>query len=101
MWLITVEDAPRPARVPLHLGNQLRHAGKPLVRPQPKAKTAAQAAKGRPNIQFKTKNWVLMALGIVTIIAGYVLLSKGSITLAPILLVAGYCVIIPVAILVR
>jgi len=79
----------------------MKEEAKQPARPQPKAKIVSQAARSRPNIQFKTKNWVLMALGIVTIIAGYVLLSKGSITLAPILLVAGYCVIIPVAILVR
>jgi uncharacterized membrane protein HdeD (DUF308 family) len=79
----------------------MKEETKPLVRPQPKAKTTAQAAKGRPNIQFKAKNWVLLGTGIVTIIAGYLLLAQGSITFAPILLVAGYCVIIPVAILVK
>jgi uncharacterized membrane protein HdeD (DUF308 family) len=71
------------------------------VRLQPRAKAGAQPARGRPNIQFKAKNWTLLAAGIVTIIAGYFLLSKGSITYAPILLVAGYCVIIPIGILIK
>ena len=79
----------------------MKEETKPPVRPQPKARTAAQTAKGRPNIQFKTKNWVLLGTGIVTIIAGYLLLGQGSITFAPLLLVAGYCVIIPIAILIK
>jgi uncharacterized membrane protein HdeD (DUF308 family) len=74
---------------------------KPPARPQPKSKAGTQAARVRPNIQFKGKNWGLLAAGIVTIIAGYVLLSKGSITYAPLLLVAGYCVLIPIAILIK
>ncbi|MEO0108851.1 MAG: hypothetical protein ABIK62_06755 [candidate division WOR-3 bacterium] len=57
--------------------------------------------RSRPNLQFRAKNWILLSIGLVTIAAGYVLLSKGSITLAPILLVAGYCVIIPISILVK
>jgi uncharacterized membrane protein HdeD (DUF308 family) len=55
----------------------------------------------RPNIQLRPKNWILLGAGIVTIIAGYILLSHGSITMAPILLVAGYCVLIPIAILIK
>ena len=68
---------------------------------KPKAKVTAQAQKVRPNIQLTRKNWILMAAGVLTIIAGYVFLSKGSITIAPILLVAGYCVLIPISILVK
>ena len=58
-------------------------------------------------IPFTRKNWMLFALGLATIIVGYVLLgippADGflSLTLAPILLVAGYCVLIPLAIMVR
>ena len=50
---------------------------------------------------FGTKNYVVFAAGIISIILGYIFLSKGSITLAPILLVLGYCVIIPVAIMLK
>jgi len=32
-------------------------------------------------------------------VAGFIFLSRGSITLAPILLVLGYCVMVPVAII--
>lgn len=41
---------------------------------------------------------ILAGVGLVSIVAGFVLLSGGSITLAPILLVAGYVVLVPLAI---
>ena len=56
---------------------------------------------------FTRKNWSVFVAGLATIVAGYILLSIPpadgflSLTLAPILLVVGYCVLIPVAILVR
>jgi len=37
----------------------------------------------------------------VVLVAGYLLLSKGDITLAPILLVLGYVVLVPASLLVR
>jgi hypothetical protein len=40
--------------------------------------------------------WALAALALVV---GYADLARGGVTLAPILLVVGYCVLIPVAIL--
>jgi hypothetical protein len=46
-------------------------------------------------------NSVLLALGVVVLAAGYVALAGGSITLAPILLVLGYCGLIPASLLVR
>jgi len=45
---------------------------------------------------LSTRNISVLALGLVLIAAGFFSLSRGSITLAPILLVAGYCVAIPV-----
>ncbi|MFH1502163.1 MAG: hypothetical protein ABIG03_03860 [Candidatus Eisenbacteria bacterium] len=47
-----------------------------------------------------SRNMIILVLGLVLIGAGFVSLSRGSITLAPILLVAGYCVAIPVGIMV-
>jgi hypothetical protein len=43
----------------------------------------------------------LFAIGIFVIVIGYITLGYGSITLAPILLVLGYCVIIPIAIIIN
>ncbi len=50
------------------------------------------------SLPFTSKNYILFTAGIVLILLGYFFLSRNSITLAPILLVAGYCVLIPLAI---
>jgi hypothetical protein len=42
-----------------------------------------------------------MGVGILVLAAGYVALAKGSITLAPLLLVVGYCGLIPASLLLR
>ena len=46
----------------------------------------------------KYRNWMLGA-GLVAIVVGYVFLGYGSISLAPVLLVLGYCVLVPLALL--
>lgn len=46
-------------------------------------------------------NSLLLALGLAVLVAGYWALSRGSITLAPVLLVLGYCGLIPASLLVR
>jgi hypothetical protein len=46
-------------------------------------------------------NTVLLAAGVALLVAGYLSLSRGSITMAPVLLVTGYCVFIPASLLVR
>jgi uncharacterized membrane protein HdeD (DUF308 family) len=47
---------------------------------------------------FKFK-WKVFAAGMAAIVAGYVLLAFAEISLAPILLVLGYCVLIPLSFL--
>lgn len=64
-------------------------------------KAAAPKVPPRPNIVFKPKNYILFAVGIATIALGFLTLSKGSITLAPILLVAGYAILIPLSIILK
>ena len=60
-----------------------------------------------PALPFTRRNWILFLVGLGVIALGYVLLrippvdGPLSLTVAPILLVAGYCVILPAAILVR
>lgn len=39
-------------------------------------------------------NW-LLAVGLVAIVAGYVFLAGNRLSLGPLLLVAGYCVALP------
>lgn len=43
--------------------------------------------------------WIWWAIAIATILLGYADLARGGTTIAPILLVAGYCVLVPLAIL--
>jgi uncharacterized membrane protein HdeD (DUF308 family) len=57
-----------------------------------------KAAEAEPSY-FSRRNWQWLGAGAVVIIAGFIALSQGSITLAPILLVLGYCVLIPMGIL--
>lgn len=39
------------------------------------------------------------SIALLTILLGYADLARGGMTIAPILLVAGYCVLVPLAIL--
>ncbi len=51
--------------------------------------------------RFHLVNWLLLGTSVVLIGLGFLFLWNGSITLAPIMLVLGYCVVIPVALLLR
>ncbi|MEO0083026.1 MAG: hypothetical protein ABIK33_01375 [candidate division WOR-3 bacterium] len=64
-------------------------------------KPTAPKLPPRPNIVFKPKNYILFIIGVITIGLGYLFLSKGSITLAPILLVLGYVILIPLSIILK
>ena len=58
-------------------------------------------------LPFTRKNWILFSVGLAVITVGYILLRIPpvdgflSLTLAPVLLVVGYCILVPAAILVR
>jgi hypothetical protein len=43
--------------------------------------------------------WKLFGIGMAAIVLGYVLLAINNITIAPVLLVLGYCVLVPLAFL--
>jgi hypothetical protein len=62
-------------------------------------------AKMQPEVDLGFRwgllNTVLLAAGVALLGAGYLSLSRGSITMAPVLLVTGYCVFIPASLLVR
>jgi len=47
------------------------------------------------DLRFGTKNYTALAAALGSILIGFLLLSRGSITAAPILLVLGYCVLVP------
>ena len=52
-------------------------------------------------LDFRRKNWLLMGGGLLAILIGFLVLSTGEITLAPILILAGYLVLIPWALVSR
>ena len=71
-----------------------------ITRPKSlKAKVAAPEV----DLGFRWGVWngALLLLGIAVLVGGYMSLAKGSLTLAPVLLVTGYCVLIPASLLVR
>ena len=47
----------------------------------------------------RARPYLWWALALVTLLVGYADLARGGETLAPILLVVGYCVLVPLAIL--
>lgn len=65
-------------------------------------KQVVSAGEKRPvrqgSVILDRRNVLLLVAGIVVILAGYLLLGRGSVTAAPLLLVIGYCVIVPLSI---
>ncbi|MDQ3521436.1 MAG: hypothetical protein M3434_03745 [Gemmatimonadota bacterium] len=47
------------------------------------------------------QNWVLLLAGLAAIVLGFVLLARGSVTAAPLLVVLGYVGLVPFGILRR
>lgn len=52
-------------------------------------------------VDLAPANYIMMGVALVIIAIGFITLSKGSITLAPILLVLGYCVLVPLSLLLK
>jgi hypothetical protein len=59
----------------------------------------ARAEKSETALQFTAVNGILAGAGVGTVALGYYLLGQGSITAAPLLLVLGYVVLLPLAII--
>ena len=76
-----------------------------MKKKQTKKARPQKTKKARFNFPLTAENYQIFGIGILVIILGYISLSQGpadsfwSLTLAPILLVLGYCVIIPISIL--
>ena len=64
---------------------------KPVVRPRGQRKPAESDL----GFSWGRINSALLGLGVALLLSGYYSLSRGSITMAPILLVAGYVVVVP------
>jgi len=82
-----------------------KRVGKTEGERRPKAgpgrRPRSSGGETRPRLDFSSRNYSLLAVGIAVIALGFLLLGRGSITLAPLLLILGYCVLIPVAIMLR
>ena len=52
-------------------------------------------SSARSRLHFGPRNFALLGGAVVCVTVGYALLSRGSTTAAPILLVLGYCVFFP------
>ena len=76
-----------------------------LMNRKPAVKSKRRPLKGIKSLPFTRQNYYLFLIGLAVIALGYLALSRPptsnfwSLTVAPILLVLGYCVIIPVAIM--
>ena len=82
-------------------------------RSKPRSRDRARSPRRAPTgsaqvsrkLPYTRRNAIVFAAGIGTILVGYLCLSRPpvdgfmSLTLAPILLVLGYCVLIPIALL--
>jgi uncharacterized membrane protein HdeD (DUF308 family) len=53
--------------------------------------------KNNKKLYWEKTNSIIFAAGILAIIMGYIFLARESLTLAPILLVLGYAVLIPIS----
>jgi len=78
------------------------------MQPKNKAKkTQSKLGKQKKEFSFplEKENFIIIAIGIAVLVIGYILMAQNSVNdftptvVAPILLVAGYCVIIPYGIL--
>jgi hypothetical protein len=64
--------------------------------PQGEASRGSQLGSGEEShLQWGRRNYLILAAGGLAIAIGYLLLSVGDITIAPILLVGGYLGLIP------
>ena len=68
---------------------------------RPTARARRKALESDLGFTWSGRNTALLGLGLAVLVAGYVALSRGSISLAPVLLVVGYCVLVPASLLLR
>ena len=73
-------------------------SSRPVVRARSPRKPSLESDLG---FEWGLPNTILLGLGVAVLAMGYIALSKGSMTLAPVLLVFGYCVLIPASLLIR
>ncbi len=65
----------------------------------PQRQRTTTAATQKAALKFSMINAILLIAGLVSIVIGYVLLAQGSTVAAPLLLVLGYAVLVPLGII--
>lgn len=60
-----------------------------------KARSRVVSTGEEAHLQWNRKNYLILGVGGLVLIAGFLLLALGDTTVAPLLLVAGYLVLIP------
>ncbi len=58
-----------------------------------------QSSGPQSRLQFGTANLALLGAAVLALVSGYVMLAHGSSTTAPFLLVVGYCVLVPLGLI--
>ncbi len=66
-----------------------------------KEKKSVSSRQKQDTVPFGNINYILFAVGLIIITAGWFLLRAGHISISPIMLILGYCVVIPVAIILK
>src|SRR5690606_35307573 len=66
---------------------------------RPYVMSGTPTARNEPGKLFTRRNFALLLAGLVCVVAGYVTLASGAASLAAVLLVIGYVVIFPLALL--
>ena len=72
---------------------------KPKKKTPTPGRTAKRARRGAPTLSFSRINAIYLVAGLASVAIGFFLLSRGSMHVAPILLVLGYCVLLPIGII--
>ena len=72
---------------------------RPTPAPARTATTASTTAGEESSLRFSPRNLALLAAALVAIVLGYALLGGGDTVAAPLLLVLGYAVLIPLGII--
>ena len=77
-----------------------------MAKVQNKRKSGRRVVQAVPEAELPQRmNYVIIIAGVVTLLAGFLIMSAGdavsslSVTIAPVILFIGYCVIIPVGIM--
>lgn len=70
-----------------------------IFRAMAKRTTHTAVQVDRASVRFSAINGILLAAGFAAITIGFTLLAKGSTVAAPLLIVLGYAVLIPLGII--